>query len=93
MLTRGSVPDVWAALAFLRENIHFVLELGMLLLLAYTMRSKPKRASESAVQLTKEVRAMISLLLSRASTVFLVFFLALQEQQEIIDGTVQIHRI
>jgi hypothetical protein len=66
MLTHGSVSDVWAALAFLRENIHFVLELGMLLLLAYTMRSKPKRASESAVQLTKEVRCAACLSLSRS---------------------------
>ncbi len=47
--------DVVSVLSFLRENIHFVLELSMLLLLAYTMRSKPKRASDSAPQLTAAV--------------------------------------
>jgi hypothetical protein len=43
-------------LAFLRENIHFVLELGMLLLLAYTLRLKPKKV-ESPVVLSAAVRA------------------------------------
>jgi hypothetical protein len=42
-------------LAFLRENIHFVLEIGMLLLLAYTLRMKPKKV-EQPVVLSASVR-------------------------------------
>lgn len=42
-------------LGFLRENIHFVLEIGMLLLLAYTLRLKPKKV-ESPVVLSASVR-------------------------------------
>lgn len=54
MSTSGSAV-LMDVLAFLRENIHFVLEIGMLLLLAYTLRMKPKKV-ETPVLLSPTVR-------------------------------------